>query len=619
MPCRKFLFSVFLSPPLLLLCLMMISAPAWSEEVDLRSAAESPRWLALLHVNRGSTLRSRHRSYVADDNFFLAADGRSDPHAELVASLHAMRDAGAETRCRFPARYRFLAEALGWQEESPFSHCEEYLEWREQMPAERVVLVFPAAYLNSPSSMFGHTLLRLDGDEDDGVWLSQAVNFGAEVDASDNSIFYIYRGLAGGYPGYFSIVPYVTKIQDYAHLENRDMWEYELALDADQRQWLIEHLWELRDIRFDYYFLDENCSFRLLELVDVARPDTGLMDGMRLTEVPVNTVRALEEAGLLAGRVYRPSKAVELDRLVSRLPLEARRLARRLAEDPGLADTDEFRSYPPQTQRLMAQTAYEYLRFMHRKRERDADVARRGLALLRLANSLPAPEAVVPVEPEAPELGHATKLAALAYGQREGDEFAEVQFRYTYHDWFDNSLGFLRGAQIEALNVRLRSTESGPLKLERLDVVNIRSLAPRSTFVRPISWYVNGGIERVQSTDGYELTRYVEGGPGLAWQAGPVTPYVFLSARVENASAWDPLITPAAGGSAGLLWHLGRATLGVSSSGYYLANDEYRHRAQATINLPLSRNNALRLDLDRLAVRGDADKEFRLSWRYHFD
>ena len=619
MPCRRLIFPVSLFSPLFLLCLMMISASAWSEEVELRSAAESPRWLALLHVNRGSTLRSRHRSYVADDNFFLAPDGRSDPHAELVASLHAMRDAGAEARCRFPARYRFLAEALGWQEESPFSHCDEYLEWREQMPAERVVLVFPAAYLNSPSSMFGHTLLRLDGDEDDGVWLSQAVNFGAEVDASDNSIFYIYRGLAGGYPGYFSIVPYVTKIQDYAHLENRDMWEYELALDADQRRWLIEHLWELRDIRFDYYFLDENCSFRLLELVDVARPDTGLMDGMRLTEVPVNTVRALEEADLLAGRVYRPSKAVELDRLVSRLPVEARRLARRLAEDPGLADTDEFRSYPPQTQRLMAQTAYEYLRFMHRKRERDADVARRGLALLRLANSLPAPEAVVPVEPEAPELGHATKLAALAYGQREGDEFAEVQFRYTYHDWFDNSMGFLRGAQIEALNVRLRSTESGPLKLERLDVVNIRSLAPRSTFVRPISWYVNGGIERVQSTDGYELTRYVEGGPGLAWQAGPVTPYVFLSARVENASAWDPLITPAAGGSAGLLWHLGRATLGASSSGYYLANDEYRHRAQATINLPLSRNNALRLDLDRLAVRGDADKEFRLSWRYHFD
>ncbi|WP_245932520.1 DUF4105 domain-containing protein [Isoalcanivorax indicus] len=612
---------------LLSLGMAMVAPPVWSNHVDqeafaealAESLAESPRWLALLHVNRGTTLRSRGRSYVADQNFFLSADGRHDPYAELVATHEALKPEGSEARCAYPARYRFLSEALGWQHDAPFEHCSEYLEWRALMPDERVVLVFPAAYLNSPSSMFGHTLLRLDGDESDGVWLSQAINFGAEVDASDNSVFYIYRGLAGGYPGYFSIVPYVTKIQDYAHLENRDMWEYTLALDAEQRQWLVEHLWELRDIRFDYYFLDENCSFRLLELIDVARPDTGLMEGMRLTEVPVNTVRALEDAGLLASRVYRPSKAVELDRLVAQLPADARRLARRLADSPELSASDEFQAFAPQTQRIMAQTAYEYLRFIHRKRERDAEVARRSLALLRLANSLPAPDPVPPIEPEAPELGHATKLVAASYGQRENNEFGEIQFRYTYHDWFDNSTGFLRGAQIEALNLRLRSTESGPLKLERLDVVNIRSLAPRSTFVKPVSWFVNGGIERVQAEGRYGLSRYVEAGPGLAWQAGPVTPYAFLLARVENNSAWDPLITSAAGASAGLLWHFGHATFGAGGSGYYLTNDEYRHRAQATLNVPVSRNNALRLDLERLAVRGDADTEFRISWRYHFD
>lgn len=182
------------------------------------------------------------------------------------------RPAGSEARCRFPARYHFLADALGWQEDAPLAHCEEYLQWRTEIPMGRAVLVFPAAYLNSPSSMFGHTLLRLDRDDTDSVWMSWAVNFGAMVQPSDNSIFYIYRGLAGGYPGYFSIVPYVTKIQDYAHLENRDMWEYPLTLDTDEMNWLVEHLWELKDTRFEYYFFDENCSFRLLELMEVARP-----------------------------------------------------------------------------------------------------------------------------------------------------------------------------------------------------------------------------------------------------------------------------------------------------------------------------------------------------------
>src|SRR5690606_27193502 len=162
--------------------------------------------------------------------------------------------------------------------------------------------------------------LRLDRDGTDSVWMSWAVNFGAMVDASDNSIFYIYRGLAGGYPGYFSIVPYVTKIQDYAHLENRDMWEYPLTLDTDEMNWLVEHLWELKDTRFEYYFFDENCSFRLLELMEVARPGTGLLDDFRFAEVPVNTVRNMHAAGLVEGRVYRPSKAVELNHLADQLP-----------------------------------------------------------------------------------------------------------------------------------------------------------------------------------------------------------------------------------------------------------------------------------------------------------
>lgn len=39
------------------------------------------------------------------------------------------------------------------------------------------------------------------------------------------------------YPGRFSVVPYVKKIREYAHLENRDMWEYALDLDRDELGW----------------------------------------------------------------------------------------------------------------------------------------------------------------------------------------------------------------------------------------------------------------------------------------------------------------------------------------------------------------------------------------------
>ncbi|KAF0808197.1 hypothetical protein A167_02705 [Alcanivorax sp. S71-1-4] len=605
--------------PAVALFAALLMTPSVQAAPSVAELAEQPRWQALLHVNRGATWRGRGHSYVADDAFFLADNGRQNPVAELSASIAALAPAGSEARCRFPARYHFLADALGWQEEAPLAHCEEYLQWRTEIPMGRAVLVFPAAYLNSPSSMFGHTLLRLDRDDTDSVWMSWAVNFGAMVQPSDNSIFYIYRGLAGGYPGYFSIVPYVTKIQDYAHLENRDMWEYPLTLDADEMNWLVEHLWELKDTRFEYYFFDENCSFRLLELMEVARPGTGLLDDFRFAEVPVNTVRNMHAAGLVASREYRPSKAVELNHLADQLSPGARRLARRLADDPSLAEGEAYQSHTPFERRLMSQTAYEFLRFRHRTEARSPEVARRSMALLRQINAQPVAVATLPAPPTPPEVGHATKMFAVSGGQRDDIGFGELQYRFTYHDWFDNNAGFLRGAQIEGLNIRLRSTDAEALKLERLDVVNIRSLAPRSAFVKPVSWYVHGGIERIEAGGRYRLTRFVEGGPGLSWRIGSVQPYLYSVFRAENNSAWDNLVEGAAGASTGVVWYTRRAELGLGVQGYYLTNDAYRHRTSLTANVPLGRSDALRLDVERLGWRGDGDTEWRLSWRHYFD
>ena len=609
-------------PLLFLLCAAVTAtASAVHAAPTVAELAAEPRWQALLHINQGATWRQRGNSYIVDDSFFLAENGREHPAAELAASIAALAPQGSAARCRFPARYRFIAEALGWPEEAaPFAHCDEFMQWRSDVPDGRAVLVFPAAYLNSPSSMFGHTLLRLDRPDAEGVWLSWAVNFGAMVDGSDNSIFYIYRGLAGGYPGYFSIVPYVNKIQDYAHLENRDMWEYPLSLDRDELSWLIDHLWELKDTRFEYYFFDENCSFRLLELMEVARPGTALLEDFRFAEVPVNTVRSMIDAGLVDGREYRPSKANELAHLAGQLPRPAQRLARKLAQDPSLAETDDYQSMPSAQRRLVAQTAYEYLRFRHRTEDRDADVARRSMALLRRVHAEPADgPPTVPPPPTPPESGHPTKMFAVSGGARDDTGFGELQYRFTYHDWFDNNTGFLRGAQIEGLNIRLRSDEEDDFYLERLDVVNIRSLAPRSPFFKPVSWYVHGGIERAEAGGQRRLTRFIEGGPGMSWRVGDVMPYAYATFRAENSGGWDNLVEGAAGLTSGLVWYTPVAELGVGAQGYYLTNDAYRHRTSLTANVPLGRRNAVRLDLERVGWRGDGDTEWRLSWRHYFD
>ena len=611
----------------LFLCCLSGGAVLARQAASLDELAASPQWLALLHYNRGSTIHSRGESYVDDERFFVSAEGASDAGLELQATIEALSEPGSEARCRFPARLRFIGEALGWNLTDALAHCAEYLEWRASIPEGRAVLVFPASYLNSPSSMFGHTLLRLDhSDNPESVWESWAVNFGAVTTAQDNSLFYIYRGLAGGYPGRFVIVPYVTKIQEYSNLENRDIWEYTLDLSEVELQRLVDHLWELNDINFDYYFLDENCSFRLLELIDVARPGSGILDGFRFAEAPVNTVRVLQREGLIAEREYRASKAMALAFDASRLTARQRDLALALLKDPATASGDSFQAEPEEARHLMARVAYQTLRFRHRKQDRRDDVASRSFALLRVMNENRAGDNLPVPAPAAPEDGHGTQRLLLGAGQYGSADFGEIGYRFTYHDLVDNNAGFLRGAQIEGLDLTLRSTESGDAQLQSLDVVHIRSHAPRTAFVKPVSWFVHGGLERAPAGGRERLVRFVRGGPGLTWQWGNWLPYGFLTARLENNSAYTPLLQAGAGAQAGVLLYQGASQWDLGSEGVYFGNDEYRYRHRLAVQWSLSRQSGLRAQAWQDNWRTsdgswyqDHENGFSLSWLFYLD
>jgi hypothetical protein len=82
-------------------------------------------------------------------------------------------------------------------------------------------------------------------------------------------------------------------ISEYSRLENRNLWTYQLDLSPKKTTRMVEHVWELRYVRFDDYFFDENCSFQLLERLEVARPSLRLTDQLPLTAIPADTVRAV--------------------------------------------------------------------------------------------------------------------------------------------------------------------------------------------------------------------------------------------------------------------------------------------------------------------------------------
>ena len=196
-------------------CASLQASPS-VEKKRIEQLANAPYWIALGHYEQKSL--GGWRSYVDDDTFFLAQDGAHHPDLELEATLKALYASASlgnqHAQCVFPARARWLRQELHLTD-LPSVECTDFTRWFKDIAPASAVLVFPAAYLNSPSSMFGHTLLRIDQADtraDNTALLSSAINFGAYVEGSDNSILYAWKGLAGGYPGLFSLVPYQQKL-----------------------------------------------------------------------------------------------------------------------------------------------------------------------------------------------------------------------------------------------------------------------------------------------------------------------------------------------------------------------------------------------------------------------
>ncbi|MDH4570646.1 DUF4105 domain-containing protein [Pseudomonas sp. BN414] len=570
----------------------------------LQALANDPYWIALGHYETGKL--GGWRSYVDDSEFFLAETGANDPEVELratLAALYAPAEQGDKhPQCVYPARTRWLREQLQLSD-LPQPVCGEYKAWYADINPDSTVLVFPAAYLNSPSSMFGHTLLRIDQPdihENNTAMLSYALNFGAFIEGSDNSILYAWKGLMGGYPGLFALVPYRDKLKEYSRLENRDLWEYRLNLTAEETGRMVEHVWELKQIRFDYYFFDENCSYRLLELLEIARPGVELTDQFPITAIPTDTVRAVKQAGLVESIDYRPSREKELLARAEPLDHAEQQWVRQLAENEQLLNDPAFLALPAPRRALIQDAAFRLVRYRATGEERTRESATRSYKLLQSINRNPPPELSLEL-PGLPEEGHESRTWQLGAGTREDRAFAEYGLRMAYHDLNDNLSGFPLGAQIEILQLKLRQYEDNHWQLQRLDLATIRSLTPRGDLLKPLSWQVAGGLERVLGEDGDErLVSHLNGGVGGSWQLGDdALGFALATARIEHNEDFAPFVATAAGFNTGLLWHNPLGSLSLEAAGDYFHNGEVRRRLSLNQQWEISRNLGLRLTAQR--------------------
>lgn len=615
---------------------------AGASEVSYRHLADNPYWLALGHYRKDGLLLKSSRSFIRDPKFFLATSGREDPEAELMATLdavdlHQSGDVDLHPVCRFPARYRWLSEQI---KDEVFSKkyglrlaaCEDYHLWRENIKAHSAALIYASTHLNSPSSMYGHTLLRIDPpdySETNTALLSWGVSFGANIPPSDNSILYAYKGIFGGYPGLFNVMPYYEKLKEYSRIENRDVWEYELNLAPAEVDTLVVHLWELKEITFDYFFFDENCSYRLLELLDIARPRQKVLEGYPLVAIPVDTVRGVIDAGFVKGANYRPSISTKLKVKIHSLTLDERLLATKLSEDIGGLQDSPYLTQTKERQAHVSQVAYEYLRYRERKSARNERVAKNSYQLLTEINRLPIINFPEPLVPAQPELGHESGALTLVGGREASQDYLDTELRLSFHELEDNISGYMPGSAINMGRFKFRlydpenehdaNDKSDHFQLQQLDVIDIDSLSPRDDFFQPISWRSSVGFERYRTAKKDQGVMQVSGGGGVTYEFLDTTLFYALgTGRAEYNESFDENWQAAIGGASGVLYFTPVGTLHAGIDTYEFFNGYQRRKTFLTWHWAIARNSGIEFSASHHHYDDISFDRMEFSWRQYF-
>lgn len=622
-------------------------------DADRLELDQRRQWRTLMHYQ--SRYFGGVKSHFDSPSFFLSEDGKVDARAELQATLAAFFEPARAVppgerydpknehpQCRFRARYQWLKEVLAFDAERlPEQDCPDYKEWSKTLGAESATLIFAASYINNPASMFGHTMLRLDRRPDAGsILTSYVVSFAAEP-WTTNPFIYSVLGLSGGFDAQFSVLPFYVKTHEYSSMENRDLWEYHLNFEPEEFERLIAHIWEVQGNTIDYYYLDENCSFHLLTLLEVAKPSLRLSDNFPGAVIPTDTLRqVLDASGLSDRRNFRPAQRRQMLARRAALTVEEVKIAGQLGQAAkGKAEVlAALQDAPPARQVEVLDAAIALWSFNYGSDEQ-ADKSWKYKLLAARGGLKTTSSEVEIVAPTPPEVGHKTARVSVAGGIAGAqDGFLELGVRPALHDLLTSDVGYSPLAQIEFLDLRLRveNFDTGiadtDIILQHFDLLEIISLSPLDAWIKKWSWGVKTGFDRTyraQCPDYGCLVYDLAVGFGGTLEFGPLALYSLLDGEVALGSTFENNVRLSAGPRVGGLLALGSLAR-VHLEGRYrypfLGEERWMNpipwqgtaqppwSARVTVSFQISRNFEARLNAVEGRRRAEAGASFHVYW-----
>ncbi|WP_373001132.1 DUF4105 domain-containing protein [Sulfurimonas sp.] len=491
-------------------------------------------------------------SEIDDSRFFLSKKGKTNAKDELHATLEALlnekRFDDNSTACRFPARKSWLKDQLNITD-FPQVSCTEYDKILKRLNPKSATLVFPSAHINSPASMFGHTFLRINSAYKSKL-LSYAINYAADANPdTENGVIFAIKGLFGGYYGKYSLLPYYEKLKEYRDTEQRDIWEYDLNLNEEEVQKMVEHMWELNGTHSNYYFFTENCSYNMLWFIEIARPSVHLREYFNYQVIPLETAHASLSENLIKEEHYRASKRTILLKYESLLKPKNLSLPRKLVNSEiSIEEIIKDNSISTQQKMYILESSIEFLEYSFSKNDMNKQLyleqfhnITKARAALGKGNKI---NIAIPANPIN---SHRGVRATAGFGSRDNEAIGFLGIRPAYHSLEDSNYGFLRGTEIEFMDVLLSYSDK-KTEVENATIISIVSIAQRSEFFDSFSWRTKFGWDKNFIDD---KTNFISTlGAGYSWGNELAFTYIMI----DPLFYYGDKFTSAVGGSIGVVF-----------------------------------------------------------------
>ena len=440
------------------LLFIVISLLSAEEELYLKDY-----WKKLLHFED-------EKSNVISDDFFLSDSYRHSLQDEFYSTIELLRgDNGKEVACNFPARYLWIKKHI----EIPnydLKRCEELNQFMDKIQKDNLYLIFSSEYPNSPSSSFGHTMIAFK-NKSMPLELSDVIHFAAKTDNED-FFTYSYKGLSGEFNSYFLRTSFFQKMYIYNIKEQRYIYAYKLDFNSDEIKKIQYHLFELRKATFGYYFLNQNCASKIIDLLEISNENRIIKK--KIFHLPIDTIKIYQD---------RVENIVKFTPLISKINY----LIQKMSKDDKKVFLNIIKDNSTPSDNLSnitKETLVYYYQFLFRKYHQSY---KNYTDVMRLTYK----KSKIKDKSENPLKNTQPSKIGINYS----DNSIEFNYMPLFLNYQDIQKNPMQEMELKLFDIKL-SLQDKDLAIENIDLMSVKSLPAQYSFYHPLSWSFYLGLNR---------------------------------------------------------------------------------------------------------------------------